>query len=796
MRSKPFFFLFLIFFLIIFQSFQFVISTPSNLEYTFQDTSGFYGINSITNSSNLRFQQIYTYNYNATYTFDNDVGFDPDGWTISEGSGSSIIGIATKSGHDSVIELYSSGNSYSMSQTFSNQESGTLEFWFYITTTTAFQLYLGQAGSQIQFRTYLNYFDTYYSGAWHHVCSYAINTWYHVRIDFECGAGGYKGLTADHLYFYLNGQIYGSFAYYTAISYINKIEFLSYGVASQYVYLDAIGYSWDVFYEIGDNTIPLTELSETLEVGAYNFEQNATNDHYTLGSIADDYLPFGFYTYGVDKTVEISKTGGKTDNNEDDYCLNCSTSSGNDFYLMNAMSFNPVNIVEFNASITLFLETSSDVFSFELSNPVGFVYDRANLGVEYDGSNMLLYAGSDTIAVSYSNNFTFSFQLLLNKNFYIVNFEVGGVLYRFYEHSAYDMFDGSTDFGIRMQLSPVNDASFQLNSIGAYNDGKSMNVDEYGYFEIVDSNLETMEGFYISLFGTLQVSKTSYNYKIGNAITPFFYFDTYTNVFHYSGVYGNNTFLLTLKGVLDDFSIDNGFINMYKNGVFEIKSESVYGSQYVNSSLFYVQNSVLFGYCVSNDTDVSNEYIKLTFDLNDFDVTGYILTVNDLFTTNLNFNTFLTLKYLDQSVDNIVIDNKYSYDYSLQMVKYKWLTDVFLTIIPLVNSSQNESTLSGFESLQFNYIGIPTFSFTGAGLLGTFIPILIIIAPTLLIYTALELKTKSYGKKVIIPLIMLISVIIYASGNIPLWLFFVIMLVGGSIILMNRRRKPYDTTDD
>ncbi len=81
------------------------------------------------------------------------------------------------------------------------------------------------------------------------------NTWYHIRFDFRGSYGStYQGLVDQYTYrIYINGVPYGHYNY-AANNDLNQFRAHT-GVAADNVtfYWDAVGYSWDPNYSIGDN---------------------------------------------------------------------------------------------------------------------------------------------------------------------------------------------------------------------------------------------------------------------------------------------------------------------------------------------------------------------------------------------------------------------------------------------------------------------------------------------------------------------------------------------------------------
>lgn len=89
---------------------------------------------------------------------------------------------------------------------------------------------------------------------WTDVKSISDNTWYHIKIEFECTTGNYQGLSQDTWRFYVNGETFGDFNFLNDISNVTQIYCFTRGADTNYrCYTDAFGFSWDSNYDIGDN---------------------------------------------------------------------------------------------------------------------------------------------------------------------------------------------------------------------------------------------------------------------------------------------------------------------------------------------------------------------------------------------------------------------------------------------------------------------------------------------------------------------------------------------------------------
>ena len=147
---------------------------------------------------------------------------------------------------------------------FQNQTHGTVEYYFRVTSTaynTAIRINWGYGIDDVAIKMRLN------SGQWQaeNISYYQIpnipdpisNTWYHIKIHFRCeGASSYQGLGENEFELIINDISSGQLPFTTNSSEISMIQpiFTAWGSYNgNYAFLDAIGYSWDPNYNIGDN---------------------------------------------------------------------------------------------------------------------------------------------------------------------------------------------------------------------------------------------------------------------------------------------------------------------------------------------------------------------------------------------------------------------------------------------------------------------------------------------------------------------------------------------------------------
>ncbi|MFX1414104.1 MAG: hypothetical protein ACFFA2_09720, partial [Promethearchaeota archaeon] len=238
---------------------EIVIHTPENRSYT-SPMNGYYP---------------------ATYGFENDdVGTNPAEWEVFEGAGYVDV-IDEINNHQRVVELYDNDNTNhdELHISFSLQTYGTVEFWvmsndvsdtFSIrllddTATSVWGDGIGWIQLYLDFVRYQDNTSTYYN-----VKPVSDNTWYHIKIEFECSTGNYQGLAQDTWRFYVDGEEFGDFGFLNDIENVSQLYFFTRGSDMDYrYYVDAVGFSWDEHYQIGDN------LNEGLLL---SFDTNFTPD--------------------------------------------------------------------------------------------------------------------------------------------------------------------------------------------------------------------------------------------------------------------------------------------------------------------------------------------------------------------------------------------------------------------------------------------------------------------------------------------------------------------------------------
>jgi hypothetical protein len=219
------------------------ILTPENITYT-EPMSGYYP---------------------ATYGFENDDdGSDPEGWILSENPPNFEIEVVSeKQGHKKVVHFYDNENEWRSMNHYpdGNPTTGTIELWVLGVDVTDYRFDINLWDTTVRrgFSVILADDKWQYWESGYHDVSYVStpqdNRWHHLRIDFRCaGAPAYEGLSTASYKIIVDGIESGEIPFHDPDA--NHLERLSIGTdaaPNSEWWVDAIGFSWDPNYHIGDN---------------------------------------------------------------------------------------------------------------------------------------------------------------------------------------------------------------------------------------------------------------------------------------------------------------------------------------------------------------------------------------------------------------------------------------------------------------------------------------------------------------------------------------------------------------
>lgn len=749
-------------------------------------------------SFNLRNRTEFTEIYYGSYSFTNDsIGSVPLGWIDSSGVDCLIQVNESLVSHSNILEVSdNSGANYAnASLDFNNVVSGTIEFWVMSSDVTKLHyIRLTASGTQIivlrLFNSDLDYHD---GGAWQNIVAIVGNTWYNVRIDFETGAGAYLGLGVDKHSIWVNGvQEIATDDFNTAGTYIDGFNIISRGVDSGYNgYLDGVGLSWFPNYTIGKNLIPTIETSSLQEVNRYEFAMSGIDTFHTTG--VDNPNGWTDIEVGGGDKVGIAIQGN-----------------------VNGLVYSDTNVLADNRGIEKedmsitgeFINVSFGIkpevmdgilnrIEMTLTSFDGIAITRlrilADLSVEYQKADTSwIDIGNDiTLLRNYEFNIFLDYEI--NRVFLI--YIQDGVVENIYNYEMFfDTKSGLDDIYIISISADVNDISYFVDYVGIYNNGLSQvdvnqafglatrlltdvsnwNYEHNNLFNIIaegNFHLGTVDGVY-SRASTLLVIKDTFNYI---SETSFF------------NIYDAFVSVVPIPRLV--FTLVNGLFNVSYikiDGCKLIQNSNEYFLQYshsgidTNESYFYVDdNNKLQFTLITNDTDT--EYIQATFNISDVSSTDKAISFRGL-RLNKAFGYFV-VDYLSgiDTIDIPIIDKL-----TRAILPTNKTIDTFVILISDNDIDSIIGITTGYVShprlLNVLGLGLPIIT---AGLIEMMIPLLLILLPTLLI-------SKGFGeegKKLLIPLFLVFSIIATATLIIPIWIFFIIAFGIGLFLFRNKEIK-------
>lgn len=200
----------------------------------------------------------------ATYSFEDEID-GTQGTGIGfinsiEGDPTNAIIINSLDRHKKILKLTDTTDTNSYVNNFSSpQVNGTIEWWVLATEVSGLHLthlsLFTDATACIQVGINNDKWR-YYESGYHDIIGASKNRLYHLRIDFECGDGLYEGLAHDTFYIWIDETRYGAYDFNNVADNLNIVKLLMQPSQDYSSYYDAIGYSWDTNYEIGDNLLP------------------------------------------------------------------------------------------------------------------------------------------------------------------------------------------------------------------------------------------------------------------------------------------------------------------------------------------------------------------------------------------------------------------------------------------------------------------------------------------------------------------------------------------------------------
>jgi hypothetical protein len=362
----------------------------------------------------------------AEYSFENDADDSiPIGWTLS-GTGTFKV-LSDFQEHTKIVEYHdtTSGGFPTVKTTFSSQTSGIFEFWFAVDESSAFCGGIVSEDSGSDIAIYIMFKDgliKYYDGSEHSLRAYTINTWYHIKLVFDCSPDTYD--------IYIDGVLEQSNADFleNTDSLIN-FKFAGSSSPEYYNYLDALDFSWsDGYYDnrnrydIGNFVNIEKEMDiEYITDTSYRPVFLYIKTEYCSNLSVDLFLDI----YNYDMLFYSSVLYNKDENEFNEYTFQFNESGQ---YRLNKFKIR-IYSENFSNSFNFYIKNISLNIIYTLENSFGYqalsiTYNKQNDATEYQGYSMIefkIYKNYTEYKYSEINEFTDNFQTSWIRYNYVVN---------------------------------------------------------------------------------------------------------------------------------------------------------------------------------------------------------------------------------------------------------------------------------------------------------------------------------------------------------------------------------------
>lgn len=785
-------------------------SQADNLRYDFKkniiDTSN-------KTKINLRHNDLITGDYNGTYGFANDtIGSIPMGWiNVSTNNAKAQIS-GYNDGHNKVLNLKVIDNGDAViKQIFDDGEqiSGSIEFW--ISTTDAdyftYIMIFDNNAQKLNLRIATNKFQ-WYTTDWQDLDITPLdNIWYHIRLELNC--------ITDSVDIYINDYYEGNFAFQVVLDNFDELRFNLNNDEYYETNIDAIGYSWSSNYTLNENKYPDIQIvdSNIFSKDKYEFNFDSMGNPYvhyetnisgwTIVNPIDSYLdePSIHYRYHPesikDEVIEeknaILTTGypsgaGIKNDTLGIYNDKINISFGINFYLT-------IFYLEQSFNVSVKCRNNNEIIK------IGFDPVFVNMSHTYDILDMYYYDG---IAWQFLERFhKVKYYNLYQFNLYLDNFNVK---LSWYKDGIYN---NSYTFPFiieRMGVNSINFLNYDVSPDVFYQFIRLCYVGIYQYdisltkeFGCIRYNFDNIWNFNTcNLFDFISndfTKKITYIYQesyecfnISNHFTQSIFYNIYeVEIKPYTNLWiiTNNTINLNELSL----SIEGIRLEKYINSVFdrEITIKYLHVNLNINQSYYYIDNSNRLHYRMEITQNDTSEYMFLYFDF----LSGISSNNMSIYfkCRELSINKgypYIAMTYY-QPPDNHFDLYTYPTTINTMLLKGKEFRRFHFVITDQDNNNYTGFTSEGYlYGLQFNYVPfgiLPTIDVITLSLLAIIIPLIVILCPTFAIHAVYK------KKEAIIPMLILFSIIAFATSLIPFQVFFIIMIALGCGALLQYKSK-------
>ena len=762
-----------------------------NTPYEINSTTGIDLIQFTTNSANFNYNgYIDAIGYSwlrSNWNFENEkLTSEPIDWIVqSFGSG---IGTVERFLDSNTFRIFDDDTSESVdvSSEFPQSIDQSIEYYIAVNDISLTEWYfmsMTESGSgRISLRIDNDDLDYNNGVGWFSIKDdfIIVNTWFKITMELDDSDNTFDILIDDSL----EGNDLDYFS--NSVVSVDGFTFASDGVQESITYLDNFFMNSSNFtsYNIGQNIIPFLNSTEFKEVDKYEFAiQNINtlipiNTRNVLGWIQtvapnDDCVIIANPLDSYDRLYRLLGTGTfQTKGIRNDNFVST------DNFVSIDIKFEMIDMTGNNGYFLIAIDSSDDVFISSL-----IIYTNGTFGwIPSINGTVIPLRNDITTGKIYRIVLFINYDLdLVFIDFYIDGFIDDSYIIT----TIYNDKNGLKKILLSIHTSD-DSANIQINidNIGVYSNGISQSI-EYGYtvYNIAQNwNTKTNNLLYLKGNGTFHIGIVEGSYIIEMSMTTFKTIRNYYNDLHIVNGYDSDT---TINNATFVFTLQNHYFNistfkidgvLLKEGINEYNLEFEHSNVDVDESYFYVDisNKLQFR-IISNDTNL--EYIQARFNI--IDVSSDDMSISFKSDINDNAYGFMRINFTDFS--NLIQLPLVERTTRFILSQNSTIKDFIILITDRDDNSITGLTsgyVSGIALLDTLNIGVSIITLT---LIDMMIPLILILVPTLAI-------SSRFGKETIVPMFILMSLILFFTGLIPTWLFFIIA-ISNAILLFFKKDK-------
>jgi len=242
---------------------------------------------------------------------------------------------------------------------------------------------------------------------------------------------------------------------------------------------------------------------------------------------------------------------------------------------------------------------------------------------------------------------------------------------------------------------------------------------------------------------------------------------------------GNNeyTFVLisNVSFIISEIKV---YSNILKKGINIYRPTFTYANVNISENYFYVSNNRLYFTHYANENDTL-EYIQVKFNIDN------VYAIN----RSINFKTYFYGISEAYFINNYVSQTdsifflRLGYEIINMILPQQQIIKSFTILITDNDNNDYYGNSEGYiSSIKLIYYPDIELTILTLSLIEIMIPLIIIIVPTIAI-------SSVYGKKAILPMLMLMSIICFATNIIPIEIFFIIIIALGCGMFLEYKKE-------